>query len=1053
MVAGSSCGQCGFENPLTAKFCNECGNRLASATTPGREERKVVSVLFVDVVGFTAASEGADVEEVRAAMTDFALRVKALCEAFGGVVSKYIGDAVMAVFGVPATREDDAERAVRAALAVRDAFATGTVRVRVGVNTGKVSAIVGEQSSDGMGSVLGDVVNTAARIQTAAEPGQIYVGPATHAATDKHIRYERAEAIAAKGKREPVDVWQAIEARSHVPEQFREQLRFVGRDRELQTLVDAFERSRNERVAQLVTVVGVPGIGKTRLVRAFAEHIETEPTLTRWREGRILPFGQGVALFAVEAIVKQECGIAATDNHEQITDKLDATLTSLGISAAERVLVRRQLLGLLGVASLIDSRPEESVFAWRLFVAALAADAPTVLVFDDLHWADDAICDFVAQLTTHAGDVPLFVVATARPELLERRPNWAAGTTKAIAIDLGPLSRADTVRLIDSVVDHTLFDPIVENDLLERVAGNPLFAIEYVRALVEGQGSVRELPDTVQGIISARIDRVADDEKRFLHAAAVLGADGWLSAIATLTDRDAAWTDATFRRLERKQFVRQSRRSRVPGDTEFTFTHALIHDVAYQQLTRRQRLDLHTRAAGWLTTHETFVEQTARNLAVAHDLAAELGEGSAERNAQTLDALAAAAHASAANHSDEATLYFTTKALGLDPPDAMRAELLDRHLTAQFHLDITMDPGLVEDALALVHGNIDAVLAAELLNRVAICAGDAGRMEQSLELLVQAVERAPQTAPRHDRYLASAILTAAHAADERLDRLLRKGYEMLAAAPDNAEHYFLASTCATIRIGQGTHDDLTPIRAVTDRALATFYAGAGVMATNLAWLALSGCADLVTADDYLTRGLAYAQRLGVPRQELYLIDNRFWVHFNHGDLDACRADYATMHEGEAASLAPSEVVSQQRALEILGAPVVAATAAATKPTDVEFLEMGLTCAALTALAAVLRKDTASGDCAVDDFTAVFPRLALPGQSGFNLAVVAVSMAILDRHDELARLVELQPLASPWKHAAQALAEERYTDAAAILDAIPSVPLVRCVREFLIDGDR
>ncbi|HEY3036395.1 MAG TPA: adenylate/guanylate cyclase domain-containing protein, partial [Streptosporangiaceae bacterium] len=481
------------------------------------EERKVVSVLFADLVGFTSRAEQLDPEDVRALLSPYYTRLRTELERFGGTVEKFIGDAVMALFGAPASHEDDQERAVRAALAIRDWVRDEErIQVRVGVNTGEALVMLGARPNSGEGMAAGDVVNTAARLQAAAPVNGILVGERTFRATRAMIEYRQAAPVAAKGKREPVPAWEAVGARARfgvdVPHQAKTAL--VGRRRELGVLRDALGRVRAERTPQLVTLVGVPGIGKSRLVFELSQVADADAELISWRQGRCLPYGEGVSFWALAEMVKAQAGILEDDTPGQAQAKL-AQMTVGVLSATSDVdWIQRHLGTLVGLGdgSVLagGDRRGETFAAWRQFFEALAERRPLVLVFEDLHWADDGLLDFVDYLAGWAGEVPLLVVGTARPELLARRPGWGGGKPNALTLSLTPLSDDDTARLIGSLLGHPVLDAGQQAVLLAHAGGNPLYAEQYAQMLADqGTGQQLSLPESVQGIIGARLDLLA----------------------------------------------------------------------------------------------------------------------------------------------------------------------------------------------------------------------------------------------------------------------------------------------------------------------------------------------------------------------------------------------------------------------------------------------------------------------------------------------------------------------------------------------------------------
>jgi class 3 adenylate cyclase/tetratricopeptide (TPR) repeat protein len=616
-----------------AKFCSECGAAVASAEPLAQEERKVVSVLFADLVGFTSRAEQMDPEDVRALLSPYYARLRSELERFGGTVEKFIGDAVMALFGAPAGHEDDPERAVRAALAIRDwVHEEGQVQVRIAVSTGEALVTMGARPAAGEGMAAGDVVNTAARLQAAAPVNGILVGERTFRATRATIEYRDADPVAAKGKREPVLVWEAVAARARlgVDVPFEARTTLVGREREVGALHDALTRVRAERTPQLVTLVGVPGIGKSRLVYELSRIVDADAELISWRQGRSLPYGEGVSFFALAEMVKAQADILEDDTADQGRAKLAQMTADLIPGTPDADWVQRHLGALIGLpdsgVSAGSDRRSELFAAWRHFFEALAEQRPLVLVFEDLHWADDGLLDFVDYLAEWAGQVPLLVVGTARPELLARRSGWGGGKPNALTLSLAPLSDDDTARLMGLLLDRGLVEAGQQVALLAHAGGNPLFAEQYVQMLTDqGAGRRLSLPESIQGIIGARLDLLAPPEKRLLQDAAVIGKVFWPGAVAALGGPvGRGELERYLHTLERKQFVRRERRSSVTGETQYAFVHVLLRDVAYAQIPRAARVGKHTKAAGWIESlgrAEDHAEMLAHHYLSALELA------------------------------------------------------------------------------------------------------------------------------------------------------------------------------------------------------------------------------------------------------------------------------------------------------------------------------------------------------------------------------------------------------------------------------------------------
>jgi class 3 adenylate cyclase len=651
-----------------------------------------VTVLFADLVGFTSRAEQMDPEDVRALLSPFYGRLRAELERFGGTVEKFIGDAVVALFGAPAAHEDDPERAVLAALAIRD-WVRGEerIQVRVAVNTGEALVMLGARPGQGEGMAVGDVVNTAARLQAAAPVNGILVDDRTFRATRAMIDYRQAPPVAAKGKKQPVPAWEAVQARARAGAGFEGQAEtvLVGRDRELGVMRDALARVRAERSPQLVTVVGVPGIGKSRMLYELWRIVEADAELITWRPGRSLPYGDGVSFWALTQMVKAQAGILESDTSEQAQAKLAQMTADVVAGGSEVDWVRRHLGALVGVAAggvpVGGDQRGEAFAAWRYFFEALAEERPLVLVFEDLHWADEGLLDFVDYLVDWAGEVPLLVVGAARPELLERRPGWGGGKPDALTLSLAPLSDTDTARLIGSLLGRPVLEAGQQAVLLARAGGNPLYAEQYVQMLAEKQaGTQLPVPDSVQAIIGARLDLLAPPDKRLLQDAAVIGEVFWPGAVAALgaTPRGAELEEC-LHGLVRKQFVRRERRSSVAGETQYAFAHVLLRDVAYGQIPRSARAGKHLAAAGWIESlgrPEDHAETLAHHYLSALDLTRAAGQDTADLAPRARAALHLAGdHALALNAFPAAVGYYRA-ALGLWPEDARarRAGLLFR---------------------------------------------------------------------------------------------------------------------------------------------------------------------------------------------------------------------------------------------------------------------------------------------------------------------------------------------------------------------------------------
>jgi class 3 adenylate cyclase/tetratricopeptide (TPR) repeat protein len=709
------CATCGQENPAGFRFCGHCGAALVDAPASPREERKVLTVVYADLVGSTARSERLDPEEVRAVLAPYHARLRTELERFGGTVEKFIGDAVVALFGAPVVHEDDPERAVRAALAIQDAIVELNeekpgleLEVRVGVTTGEALVALDARPEAGEGMAAGDVMNTGARLQAAAPPGGVLVGETTYRATRHVIDYEPVAPVEGKGKSAPILAWRALQPRSRLGVDVRQHgaAPLVGRTRERDLLRTALERCRSEHETQLITLVGVPGIGKSRLVWELLQIVEADPEIIYWRQGRCLPYGDGVSFWAVGEMVKAHAGILDTDDAAATEEKLRATLGD--ILGAEAPRVERYVRPLVGlpVEGASSDRATEAHAAWRRLFEGIAEQRPLVLVFEDLHWADDGLLDFVDHIADWARGVPLLLLCTARPELLERRPHWGGGKLNASTLALAPLTEAETEELVVALGREHV-DDAARAVVLARAAGNPLYAEQFVRMVSDRGDDAATLPETVQGIVAARLDALPPPEKELLHRAAVIGKVFWSGAVAAVDGGDRYDIELLLHALERKEIVRRERRSSVGGETEYAFRHALLRDVAYGQIPRAARADLHRGAAEWiegLGRIEDLAELRAHHWLNAAEYAKRAGTeaGQLERRARTA-LLEAADRARALNALTTADRFYG-QALELWPPDDPERDFVAaRRVAVGLLLGLPLDrPAAVELAERLV---------------------------------------------------------------------------------------------------------------------------------------------------------------------------------------------------------------------------------------------------------------------------------------------------------------------------------------------------------------
>jgi class 3 adenylate cyclase len=596
------CAACGQENPEIARFCLACGLPLEQLASPPREERRFVSVVFVDIVGFTSLSERSDPEDVQSRLRPYHEAVRGEIESFGGVVEKFIGDAVVGMFGAPVALGDDAERAVRAALAVRDTIAAMDdadrrleLKIRIGVNTGEALVIVDARPALGEAMVTGDVVNTAARLQTAAPVGGVLVGEETYRTTKDAILYAPSPDIEAKGKEKPVPAWVALdEARSPGERPARGPL--VGRRHELDVIRGTWERVASDRRPHLVTIIGPAGVGKTRLASEFAAMVRERGGRTV--RGRTLPYRESTAYSALAFQLKQLCGIFETDSVEVASKKLEHSVAKL-IPPNEASDVAQHLAIVLGLDPAGTIADRESLFvSIRSFIEAVAADQPTMLVFEDVHWADVALLDLIELLAARLRDLPMLLLVLARPDLFDIRPSWGGGLLAHTALPLGPLDANDAVGLATHRLAESGATESLERaaDLAAIADGNPLFIEHLAAAVAESGDRSAPLPTTVREIIAARLDALPRRERSALLDAAVAGRVFWRGALERML-ADPEDLGETLAELERRELIARQKVSAFEGQQQYTFNHVLVRDVAYELLPRAARRDRHREAA------------------------------------------------------------------------------------------------------------------------------------------------------------------------------------------------------------------------------------------------------------------------------------------------------------------------------------------------------------------------------------------------------------------------------------------------------------------------
>ncbi|HEY6057966.1 MAG TPA: adenylate/guanylate cyclase domain-containing protein, partial [Candidatus Limnocylindrales bacterium] len=728
------CANCGTENPARAKFCTECASRLAlvcptcatenapsakfcaecatplaggvgggvsggpgaGATSPAQPgpvaERRVVTVLFADLVGFTSFAEGRDAEETRELLSRYFGLARDVIERYGGVVEKFIGDAVMAVWGAPTAREDDAERAVRSSLELVSAVKVlgPSIQARAGVLTGEAAVTIGATNQ---GMVAGDLVNTASRLQSVAPPGAVLVGEATERAASRAIVFELAGEQVLKGKASPVPAWRAVRVVAEVGGRNRAETLeapFVGREDELRLLKELYHATSRERRTRLVSVVGPAGIGKSRLAWEFLKYIDGLVETVWWHEGRSPAYGEGITFWALGEMIRGRASLLETDDEPTTRSKIAETLARHVPDESERQWIEPALLALLGIDTSAIG-PDQLFAAWRTFFERLAASGPVVMVFEDLQWADSGLLDFIDHLLEWSRAIPLYVVTLARPELLERRQTWGAGKRSFTSVYLDPLPEPAMRELLAGLAPG--LPPAAVRAIVARADGVPLYAVETIRMLVSegrlaraegvyvpaGDLSSLAVPETLSALIAARLDRLEPADRALLQDAAVLGQSFTPQGLAAVAGLDEPDVEARLRGLVRRELLTLQADPRSPERGQYAFVQALIREVAYNTLARRDRKTRHLAAARFfegLGTDELAGGLAGHYLA-AHQNAAEGPEADALAGQARLALRAAAERAAALGAHDQA-VTFLGQALSVTAELADQADLLER---------------------------------------------------------------------------------------------------------------------------------------------------------------------------------------------------------------------------------------------------------------------------------------------------------------------------------------------------------------------------------------
>jgi class 3 adenylate cyclase/tetratricopeptide (TPR) repeat protein len=892
----ASCADCGFDNPPDHRFCGSCGAALGAApasaqpAAPTATERRVVTVLFIDLVGFTSFSEGRDPEDVRSLITEYFDVARDVIERFGGTVDKFIGDAVMAWWGATTSQEDDAERAVRSALEVVDAVTSlgerlgvADLAARAGVMTGEVAVGPGGNEK---GLLLGDLVNTTSRIQSLAHPGSVLIGDVTASLVGRAIELEAAGTHSVKGKEQPVVAWEATRVLSERGGRGRLDVLeppFVGRASELRLLKDTLTSTGRDRRARLVSLVGQAGIGKSRLIREFSNYVDGLVDDIYWHEGRSPSYGDGLALWALGEMIRGRAGIQETDSPEVTAEKLGEAVDTF-VADGDAAWVRERLAGLLGVGESAGSERTELFAAARAFFEGIAAEGTTVLVFEDLHWADPSLLEFVEDLPDWSRNHPIMVVTMARPDLLDRRPDWGSGRPGFASLYLGPLGSDEMAELIAGAVEGIPNSAVAR--IVEAAEGVPLFAVEMLRMLMSdgrlviGEGGVSvqgdlteiDVPSSVQAVISARLDRLPQTERDLARDAAVLGQSFTIEGLAILREESLDKLERRLADLVRHEVLTLVRDPRSPELGQYQWVQGMLREVAYGRIARADRHDLHRRVARYYLGLD---EPELAPVAAAHYVSASefAADDDPDLREELIAALQAAIDRARALHAHEQILSLVELALPVASPElavdlheygALAAVRLSAAPTAERHTDALAALAVELDDVAVLHRSM--AIAGRVANALR-------RSESVKQLLIDHVDRYPDLDA--DPYLAWAAVDLARV------HLLTGDDEAAATLADRAlaavEKLDLIEAIADAMITRGTalsatryHQAMALLRGALD--LCTEH---GLIDTKLRALINIGYASQALAETFEATGAAYeeSKRVGDRNHASFVAGN------------------------------------------------------------------------------------------------------------------------------------------------------------------------------------
>jgi class 3 adenylate cyclase/tetratricopeptide (TPR) repeat protein len=798
------CPSCGTANSPGTRFCGECGTVLAAGTAPAAAaaiatsqpapangplaERRLVTVLFADLVGFTTISEGRDPEAVRELLGRYFDTAREQIERYGGTVEKFIGDAVMAVWGAPTAHEDDAERGVRAALEVVDAVRNlgPGIQARAGVLTGEAAVTVGAR---GQGMVAGDLVNTASRLQSVAPPGMVLVGESTQRATSLAIAYEAAGEQLLKGKASPVPAFRALrvvaERRGKGGRDDRLEAAFVGRDTELRLLKDLYHATSRERRVRLVSITGLAGIGKSRLIWELNKYVDGIAEDLFWHDGRSPAYGQGITFWALGEMVRTRAHLSETDDTATTRAKLRETVERFVPIGPDRDRIEGALQVLLGVSDAQAGSTGELFVLWRTYFERMAQSDPVIMVFEDLHWADPGQLDFIDHMLEWSRNAPILIITLARPELLDKRPDWGAGRRNFLALDLEPLAKPDMHELLVSFVPG--ISETAAATIVDRAEGIPLYAVETIRMLAadgrlkerpeggfEPVGELGDLavPDTLHALIAARLDGLEPAERSLIQDAAVLGQSFVPAGLAAVSGLDDDELERRLRALSKADLLREETDPTSPEFGQYAFVQALIREVAYSTLSLKDRRSRHLAAARYFESlgADELAGALAGHYLAAYRATTETDEAAAVATQARISLRAAAERADSLGSPRQA-VSILEQALEVAPDDRDRAAVLEgMSMAARTAADFEEAERRGRELLALARSMGDRALMARALDIVAAGLGDSRQNEAAYRVATEAIAEFGDLGD--EPALAGLMVTQAMAAEATGDRTI-----------------------------------------------------------------------------------------------------------------------------------------------------------------------------------------------------------------------------------------------------------------------------------------